>query len=112
TAHASALALITPLAPTATTNLQVLSSTFPSLYDSTYGYKDSVMAKPGDPNYGSVSERYSSLAQEWLFLAIVNAQTGFIWKYFYKDVGVLQAHMEMFGLNPVVYLPIVIKPDQ
>lgn len=110
TPHASALALITPLSPTATTNLQVLSTTFPLLYDPNYGFKDSVMANPVAAEYGSVSARFSALAQEWLFLAIVNARTGLIWHYFYQDSGVLDAHAEMFDWRRT-YLPVILKQD-
>jgi hypothetical protein len=35
--------------------------------------------------------------QEWLFLALVNHQNGFIWRYFYRHPGVLRAHIEMYG---------------
>lgn len=108
TPHASALALITPLSHTATTNLQVLSTTIPLLYDPSYGFKDSVMANPAVAEYSSVSARFSALAQEWIFLAIVNARTGFIWHYFYQDSGVLNAHAEMFDWGRT-YLPIVLK---
>jgi hypothetical protein len=92
--HAGALALITPLSPQAVENLQAMASSF-DCYDPTYGFRDSVMAKPG-AGYGSCSDRFSALAQEWIFLSIVNDQNGFIWKYFYRDEGVVAAHKEMF----------------
>jgi hypothetical protein len=108
TPHASGLALITPLASEAITNLQVLSTTFMTLYHPAFGFRDSVMAKPDDPNYGAVSYRFTTLAQEWMFLSIVNAQTGFVWNYFYRDEGVIAAHADMFLKNRV-YLPVVRK---
>jgi hypothetical protein len=95
TPHASALALITPLDSTAATNLETISTTFPSLYEQGRGFRDSVIADPTSPDFGKTSDRFSALAQEWLFLSIVNDKTGFIWSYFYKDEGVAQAHLEM-----------------
>jgi hypothetical protein len=106
TAHAGALALITPLASEAITNLQTLSSTLPVVYHPLYGFRDSVMVKPGDPQYGMSSDRFSALAQEWLFLSIVNGETKFIWTHFYRDEGVQQAHAEMY---PSIDLPVVTK---
>lgn len=103
--HASALALITPRASGAISNLQVISNTWPTAYDTMYGFRDSVMIKVDDPNYGQVSERFSALNQEWIFLALLNAQTEFIWTYFYQDEGVHNAHLAMYRQE--VYLPIV-----
>ncbi len=108
TPHASGLALITPLANEAISNLQILSTTFNCAYTPGYGFRDAVMAHPGDPNYGRCSARYSALAQEWLFLGLVNYINGFIWRYFYRDGGVLQAHIEMYG-GAQVFLPFVLK---
>ena len=98
TPHASALALISPLAAEAITNLQTLKDTFPNSYDSTdgFGFYDSIMLKRDDPQHGVASERFSALAQEWLFLAIANAKTRFIHSYFYRNVAVQQAHEEMY----------------
>jgi hypothetical protein len=96
TPHASALAFITPLASEAITNLQTISNTFPLAYDSAYGFRDSVMVKPNDSQYSVPSDRFSALAQEWIFLSIVNSATNFIWTYFYRDEGVIQAHVEMY----------------
>jgi hypothetical protein len=93
--HASALALITPVASEALANLQTLQARFPDAYHPHYGFRDCIMAKPG-PDYGRVSERFSALAQEWLFLSIVNMETGLIWDYFYQDEGVRHAHEEMY----------------
>lgn len=106
TPHASGMALITPLADAAVTNLQSLSTILPAVYDSVYGFKESVMALPGDPAYGQASVRFSALAQEWLFLALANAQTGFIWDYFYRDANVVAAHHLMFqdNLRPALRL--------
>jgi hypothetical protein len=83
TAHASALALITPLASDVITNLQTISDTWDCAYDPAYGFRDSVMTNPAAPDYGQCSVRFSALAQEWIFLAIVNHETGFVWKYFF-----------------------------
>jgi len=108
TPHASALALITPQASAAITNLQVLSDTFPGLYDPTYGFRDAVMARPGDANYGHVSARFTTLAQAWTFLALVDQRTGFVWQYLYRDPGVWRAHIEMYD-GSQIYLPLVVR---
>lgn len=108
TAHASGLALVTPLAGEAITNLQTISTTFGCAYSSTYGFHDSVMADSGAPDYGECSVRFSALAQEWLFLAIVNHETSFVWETFYRDDQVAAAHVEMFGEHQV-YLPAVVR---
>ncbi|MCX8066232.1 MAG: hypothetical protein N3B68_00155, partial [Anaerolineae bacterium] len=106
--HAAGLALITPLAAEAITNLQILSTTFPCAYTPGYGFRDAVMARPAAPNYGQCSARHSALAQEWLFLGLGNYINGFVWQYFYRDAGVLQAHMEMYG-GARVYLPLALR---
>jgi hypothetical protein len=106
--HASALALITPLASDVITNLQTISDTWDCAYDLAHGFRDSVMANPAAPDYGQCSERFSALAQEWIFLAIVNHDTGFVWEYFYRDPGVGAAHREMFGIRQV-HLPLIVK---
>lgn len=108
TPHASALALITPLSDKAVANLQLLSTAFPALYDPSNGFRDSVLADSGNPEYGLISDRYTALAQEWLFLSVVNAQTQFIWEYFYLDTGVSAAHREMFG-GTWTFLPVLQK---
>lgn len=95
--HVSSLALITPLASEAIANLQTIAVTFPCAYDPQYGFRDAVMVNPSDPDYGQCSSRFSALGQEWIFLSIVNHETGFIWRYFYRDPGVLRAHTEMYG---------------
>jgi hypothetical protein len=46
------------------------------------------------------------LGQEWLLLALVNHESGFVWDYFYRDVGVQAAHREMFGTFGL-YLPLI-----
>jgi hypothetical protein len=107
TPHASSLALITPLAADAPANLQAMAALFPCAYDPQYGFRDSVMANPAAPDYGQCSDRFSALAQEWLFLALVNHESGFIWRYFYRDPGVVRAHVEMNG--GTVYLPLVVR---
>jgi hypothetical protein len=103
--HASALALVTPYASDAISNLVVISDTWPTAYDTSYGFRDSVMINVGDPDYGQVSERFSALNQEWIFLALMNAKTEFIWTYFYRDEGVVAAHLVMYGQN--TYLPVI-----
>jgi len=105
--HASALALITPLRGQAVSNLQSIANLFPSSYETMYGFRDSIMAKTGDPSYGIPSERFSALNQEWIFLSLANAHNGFIWKYFYRDEGVQQAHLEAYGQR--VFLPFVLR---
>lgn len=111
TPHASALALITPLTSEVITNLQTISVTFSCAYISTYGFLDSVMANPTAPDYGECSARFSALAQEWIFLAVVNHETGFIWNHFYRDPGVIAAHVEMFG-EYRVHLPMILKQKE
>jgi hypothetical protein len=108
TPHASTLALITPLYPEAITNLQTISATFSCSYDPPYGFRDSVMTKPDTPDYGQCSNRFSALAQEWIFLAIANYENGFIWDYFYRDGEVIIAHVDMFGKHRI-YLPAILK---
>lgn len=108
TPHAAGLALITSLAGEAISNLQAISTTFDCAYEPSYGYRDSVMANPTAPDYGQCSARYSALAQEWLFLGLVNHANGFVWRYFYRDAGVLQAHIEMYG-GARVYLPLMLR---
>lgn len=94
TPHAAGLAFITPLASEAITNLQTLSTTFPCAYAPSLGFRDAVMARPAAADYGQCSARHSALAQEWLFLGLVNHISGFVWRYFYRDADVLEAHME------------------
>lgn len=108
--HVSALALITPLATEAITNLQTISNTFPLAYESPYGFRDCIMANPTDPNYGQPSDRFSALNQEWTFLPLLNYHTGFIWNYFYLDEGVRQAHQAMYP--PTAFLPLIVKSSQ
>ena len=108
--HASALALITPLGPEAMTNLQTISDTFECAYDADYGFLDSVMVDPDASDYEQCSERFSALAQEWIFLAIVNHETGFIWNYFYRDAGVVAAYLDMYGESRV-HLPLIVNSN-
>lgn len=108
TPHASALALTTLFSTEAETNLQTISTNYGCAYHSTFGFRDSIMANPLATDYGQCSNRFSVLAQEWIFLSLVNHEDRFVWRYFYRDSGVLQAHQEMFGEYPV-YLPIVIS---
>jgi hypothetical protein len=77
----------------------------PLAYHSQYGFFDSVMGKVGDADLGVPSDRFSSLNQLWLYLSLVNHETGFIWHYFYLNRGVQQAHNELFGY--ILYMPTV-----
>lgn len=106
TPHASALALISSHRAAALTNLQTLQQTFPAAYDASYGFRDSLMAKTDDAQYGTVSTRFSALNQEWIFLALLNAETGFIWDYFYRDEGVARAYQEMYTQSQA-FLPMI-----
>ncbi len=94
TPHAGTLALITPFAPQSITNLESISSTF-ICDDPSYGFRDSVMTKTGT-DYGNCSDRFSALAQEWVFLSIADHENGFIWNYFYRDEDVVATHAEMY----------------
>lgn len=64
------------------------------------------MAYPAAADYGQCSARYSAVAQLWLFLGLANYRNGFVWRYFYRDPGVMQAHLEMYG-GAQVYVPVV-----
>jgi beta-glucanase (GH16 family) len=66
--------------------------------DPDYGFHDSVMTKAGS-TYGQCSDRFSALAQEWIFLSIVNYENGMVWNSFYRDDGVVAAHAEMYQPN-------------
>jgi hypothetical protein len=107
TPHASALALITPLSVEAATNLQFIANAYDCAYDSQFGFRDSVMANPSAPDYGQCSYRFSALAQGWTFLALVNDDNSFVWRYFYNDIGVRKAHAEMFD-NYLAFMPGII----
>ncbi len=50
----------------------------------------------------------SSKSRQIHFLALVNHESGFIWRYFYRHPGVFQAHIEMHG-GARVYLPLVLR---
>ena len=104
--HASALALITPLASEAIANLRALWA-FPCAYDQSYGFRDSVLANPSAPEYGQCSARFSALAKEWTLLAIADHDVGFVWRYFHRAEGVRRAYSEMYG---ALYLPLVLRP--
>lgn len=108
TPHASAMALITSFSTEAEINLQTISTNYSCAYDATFGFYDSIMANPLAADYGQCSNRFSVLAQEWIFLSLVNYEDSFVWRYFYRDSGVVQAHREMFNEYPV-YLPIIIS---
>jgi len=103
TAHASALALLTPYASEASENLANIANNYPCAFDDDYGFYDSVLSGSVAGGESQCSYRFSALAQEWLFLALVNYHSDFIWRYFYMDPGVIQAHNEMFGYR--AYLP-------
>lgn len=110
TPHASSLALMTSYQPEAKANLQEIASQYACAYDAEYGFRESVMANPSDVDYGHCSARFSSLSQLWLFHGLVNSETGFIWNYFYKDSGVWDASVEMYGSQ--TYLPAIISEAQ
>jgi hypothetical protein len=95
TPHASAMALVTPYRNLAISNLANILQQFPESYDAMYGFYDSLLVNTDSENYGAVSDRFSALAQEWMFLSIVNAEISMIWDYFYQDSGVVEAHNEM-----------------
>lgn len=106
--HASAMTLITPLATEAITNLQTLANTYSCAYHTQYGFYDSVMTDPAAADYGQCSQRFSALTQEWIFLTLINENSGFIWHYFYNHAGVRQAHAEMFD-EYAAFLPNVLR---
>lgn len=91
--YASALALVTPLAPEAIDNLRILKRDFPCSYNSSYGFHDSVNVS-SEANE-SCQGHFSALAQEWTLLSIANYESDFIWRYLYEDPGVVQAHREV-----------------
>jgi hypothetical protein len=97
TPHAAGLALITPRAAGALANLQGIVSSFPCAYLADDGFLDSVMTDPAAPDYGQCSTRFSALGQAWLFLSLSNLETGVVWDSFYRDAGVIAAHVEMYG---------------
>ncbi len=107
TAHASALALNSSFATEAEANLQTISGSYSCAYDATFGFRDAVMANPAAADYEQCSNRFTALAQEWIFLSLINQQSGFVWNYFYRDGGVRVAHQEMFD-EYWIYLPIVL----
>jgi hypothetical protein len=107
TPHASALALITDFSVQAESNLQAIADNYDCAYHPTFGFYDSVMADFLADDYGQCSYRFSVLAQEWIFLSLVNYQDEFVWRYFYRNNGVRLAHQEMFD-DSVIYLPLVI----
>jgi len=90
TPHASALALVSDYSNNATENLITLSQQT-GLYDSAYGFKDSI-----NVNTGIVTNRVVTLDQEWIFLALMNKSNGTLWKYFYQKPGVIAAHDVMY----------------
>jgi hypothetical protein len=92
TPHPSALALVTPLSPQVIANLQTILTTFSCAYDPLSGFRDSAMANQSNPSNGQCSNRFSALAQEWIFLAIANYERGFVRDYFYRDPGVMNAY--------------------
>lgn len=108
TPHASGLALITPLWPETVSNLETISATFTCAYSASHGFRDAVMTAPSGVDYGQCSDRFSALAQEWIFLALANHQSGFVWDYFYGDGGVIAAHVEMFAKYRL-YLPVALR---
>jgi len=93
TPHASALALNTSYETDVLPNLQELSDC-PGAYSDDYGFKDSVYWGCSD-----VADRFVTLDQAWIFLSLVNHEKGTIWKYLYRDLGVVTAHKEMYPIE-------------
>jgi hypothetical protein len=106
TPHASAMALTTDFSAQAEMNLQTISENYACAYHTTYGFYDSVMANPLADDYGQCSHRFSVLAQEWIFLSLVNHEDKFVWRYFYRNSGVRLAHQEMF-FEHKIFVPVV-----
>lgn len=90
TPHASALALLSNSSDSAIENLQNLAN-YSTLYDSNYGFKDSVNVLNGQIFNGIVT-----LDQEWLFLSLMNYMNQTIWDNFYKDSRIVNAHLAMY----------------
>jgi hypothetical protein len=88
--YASALALLSAYSDNATENLETLGR-LPSLYDDKYGFKDAFNAKSG-----SVTDRFVTLDQEWIFLALMDKLHGTLWRYFYQNPEVVAAHKIMY----------------
>ena len=106
--HATALALITAYDDEANANLQLISNAFDCAYDDNYGYRDSMMVNPDDDEYSSCSNRFSALAQLWIFLSLANYRNGFIWENLYQDENVTRTHLEMYGIYQL-YLPFAVR---
>ena len=111
TPHASAMALVTPYRNFAIENLYDMTIQFPNAFHPSYGFSDSIMADPASAQFGQTSDRFSSIAQGWLFLSIVNAEAGTLWNYFYQDAGVNIAHSE-FVANLTITMPKLLPPPR
>lgn len=98
TPHASALALVTSYAGQASTNLQTMAALYPSAYNASYGFLDSIQLPSGQASY-----RFSALDQEWIFLSLMNHFNSTIWKHFYMNGNVSRAHTQMFNISPPSY---------
>ncbi len=90
TPHAAAMALITSYSNESVQNFRNLKDNY-SVYDNNYGFKDSV-----DVINNIAASKFLLLDQEWIFLSLANYKGGIIWKYFYMDEGVRDAHCEMY----------------
>ncbi len=71
-------------------------STISGLYHTAYGFTDST--KVGTSNH---AERFDTLHQELLLMAIMNYRDQTIWNYFYQYPRVVEAHNLMFPTNPL-----------
>ena len=94
--HVSGMAMITSHKTQALANLRLMTQV-PGLYHPDFGFRDSFMANPAATDHNQVSCRFSALGQQWLFLSLVNQQSGVLWDYFYRDADVYQAHYDMFN---------------
>lgn len=95
TPYAGALGLITGYSGYAETNLDSLRRTYPSVYDTVYGFKDSVNFSSW-PNSFSVSNRISTLSQSLIFMAVGNYLNSTVWKYFNQNGSVKETFEEMY----------------
>jgi hypothetical protein len=107
--HASALALVTRYSLAAEENLRQIATLFPQAYDQQYGFRDSVLVRPGDPGRGRVSSRFTCLAQTWTLLAIANLRTGVVWQSLWRNEGIRRARQETYPTTTRTLVPAVAK---
>jgi hypothetical protein len=75
-------------------NLRGLNSTYGDIYNSDYGFRDTVNLTDS-----VVCPKILTLDQQWIFLSLANNLNRTIWKYFYKDQGVRDTHCEMYNCS-------------